>query len=378
MLPRKLWQGIRDHIQLLSVVSEESPCPSAARIVIRDLAASVAPLGDDATSWIGALPWLEQQIQGIEGALEQDAGNSAPAKTLITPDLAWWAGETSARLRGVRNQIESLIPWALPEYLSLFHSEPIERITLASLPSAYRDVENQVAEWLNNSRSGETERGVARLLHGRLPAAFDNAAMLSQSLRRLADDADRLAGNMDFSFLYDSKRDLFSMGYNVTAGALDPFHYDLLASEARTAVFVAAAKGEVRQEAWFQLGRPFTSYMGERLLLSWSGTMFEYLMPALWMRSHPDTIIDQTLRAAVHCQQKYGRRNGVPWGISEAAFSERNPQGAYGYRAFGVPGLAIDPHGPDNLVIPPYASYLALMVEGAAAVRNLEELRMMG
>jgi hypothetical protein len=106
--------------------------------------------------------------------------------------------------------------------------------------------------------------------------------------------------------------------------------------------------------------------------------MFEYLMPALWMRSQPDTIMDQTLRAAVRCQQAYARKKDVPWGISEAAFSERNPQGIYGYRAFGVPGLALDPHAPENLVVSPYASFLALLVEADAPIRNLTAMSKMG
>ena len=133
-------------------------------------------------------------------------------------------------------------------------------------------------------------------------------------------DADRLVNEMDFSFLYNPKRKLFSTGYNVSAAALDPYYYDLLASEARTAVFISAAKGEVNQEAWFRLGRSFTSYFGERVLFSWSGTMFEYLMPALWMRSLPDTIMDQTLRAAVRCQQEYGRKNGRSLGRFGSCF----------------------------------------------------------
>ena len=216
------------------------------------------------------------------------------------------------------------------------------------------------------------------MLQRRLPFSVDNAARLAQALQRIARDADQLVNEMDFRFLYNPKRKLFSTGYNVSAAALDPYYYDLLASEARMAVFIAAAKGEVNQEAWFRLGRSFTSYFGERLLFSWSGTMFEYLMPALWMRSLPDTIMDQTLRAAVRCQQEYARRNDVPWGVSEAAFSERDPRGTYHYRAFGVPGLALDPHAPDRLVVSPYSTFLALQVEPEAAIRNLEVMRKMG
>ncbi|HXW15457.1 MAG TPA: glucoamylase family protein, partial [Terriglobia bacterium] len=379
LLSRKLWQGIRDHIQLLSDASKEPSIPSEVHGAIRDLASFAEPLVDDASSWIGALPWLEEQIQRIEGMLGNSAGNSPGTGACPPPDLAWWAGETAARLRGICAVVENLIPWAPPEYASLFpRGAPLERITLASLPSALHSVENQLSESLKNHQTSATERSAARLLQRRLPSSMENAARLVQALQRIARHVHQLVYEMDFSFLYNPKRKLFSTGYNVPAAALDPYYYDLLASEARTAVFISAAKGEVNQEAWFRLGRSFTSYFGERLLFSWSGTMFEYLMPALWMRSHPDTIMDQTLRAVVCCQQEYGRRNDIPWGVSEAAFSERDSGKAYHYRAFGVPGLALDPQASDRLVVSPYSTFLALPVDPEAAIRNLEVLTKMG
>ncbi len=379
LLSRKLWQGIRDHIQLLADPSPDTSIPDDVCKAILDLASFAEPLGDDASSWIGALPWLEDQIQRIESMLDSSAGNAPGAGACAAPDLAWWAGETSARLRGIRAVVENLIPWALPEYSSLFlRGASLDRITLTSLPAVGRDVESQLSKSRNNHQASATERSAARLLQRRLPASVENAARLAHALQRIAGDADRLVNEMDFSFLYNPKRKLFSTGYNVSAATLDPYYYDLLASEARTAVFISAAKGEVNQEAWFRLGRSFTSYLGERLLFSWSGTMFEYLMPALWMRSLPDTIMDQTLRAVVRCQQGYGQRNGVPWGVSEAAFSERDPCGTYHYRAFGVPGLALDPQASDKLVVSPYSTFLALPVEPEAAIRNLEAFRKMG
>ena len=378
LLSRKLWQGIRDHIQLLSDPSHEAAIPAEAHRAIRDLAVFAEPLADKASSWIGALPWLEKQIQRIEGMLGLNSGNASDTG-IFAPDVAWWAGETAARLRGVRALVENLIPWSLGEYLPLIpHAVPLEQITLASLPATLREVEKQLTESLANLQTSGTERSAARLLQRRLPASAENAARLAETLQRIAHDADRLVDEMDFSFLYYPKKKLFSTGYNVSADKLDPYYYDLLASEARTAVFIAAAKGEVNQVAWFRLGRSYASYLGERLLLSWSGTMFEYLMPALWMRSHPDTIMDQTLRAAVQCQREYGRRNNVPWGISETAFSERDPQGTYHYRAFGVPGLALDPQAPEKPVVSPYSTFLALLVEPEAAVQNLETLYKMG
>ena len=379
LFSKALWQGIRDHIQLLSEYSQDLSVPAEALVGIRELAAFAEPLQDDACSWIGALAWLEQQIQRIERTLGASATNPTRRDTPVAPDLAWWAGETASRLRGIRDQVENLIPWGLPEYLPFFSDvAPIEGITLASLPSAVRAVESRVDEILNNPQAGETERGAARLLRRRLPFSVANASRLAQVLRQVAKDADGLVDDMDFRFLYNPKKKMFSTGYNVGAGQLDPSHYDLMASEARTAVFIAAAKGEVNQEAWFHLGRPFTAAFGERVLLSWSGTMFEYLMPALWMRSLPDTIMNETLLAAVRCQQAYGRKNDIPWGISEAAFSERNSEGIYIYRAFGVPSLALDPHAPENLVVCPYASFLALLVEGEAPYRNLDAMSKMG
>ena len=377
LLSKKLWQGIRDHLRILADLSRDPRVSDEVRTAIRDLAAFAEPLKDDASAWIGALPRMQEQIQRIES--QNSAGNSSETASPHAQDLAWWARETAGRLRAVREQIENLVPWALPEYLPLFHlAVPIDRITLESLPSALRDVENQVAESLDVPRTAETERGTAPWLRQRLPSVANNVAKLWQALRRTAREADRLVDEMDFRFLFNPKRKLFSTGYNVTAGRLDPSHYDLLASEARMAVFIALAKGEVKQDAWLQLGRAYTACWGERLLLSWSGTMFEYLMPALWMRSYRDTLMNQTVRASVRCQQEYGRKMAAPWGISEAAFSLRDPAGVYQYQAFGVPGLALDPHPAENHVVSPYSSFLALLVDPGGAARNLEVMRKMG
>ena len=184
LLSRKLWQGIRDHLQLLSDPVQEAAIPVEARKAIRELAAFTEPLADEAYSWIGALPWLEEQIQRIEGLLGDRAGHSSETGTFV-PDVAWWARETAARLRGVRALVEDLIPWALPEYSSLFPNRaPIERITLASLPTTLRDVEKQLAEPLNNIQTSPTERSAARLLRRRLPLTVENAARLARALQQ--------------------------------------------------------------------------------------------------------------------------------------------------------------------------------------------------
>ena len=121
---------------------------------------------------------------------------------------------------------------------------------------------------------------------------------------------------MDFRPLYHRRKKALAVGYDVAARKLEDSSYNLLASEARMANFIAIAKGQVPQESWFRLGRGHTLFRGERVLLSWTGTMFEYLMPALWMRRYSDTILDQSTKAVVHVQSEYGRSRGVPWGIS--------------------------------------------------------------
>jgi cyclic beta-1,2-glucan synthetase len=201
-------------------------------------------------------------------------------------------------------------------------------------------------------------------------------AEMATELNEIASISDALVREMDFRFLYHPRKKVLSVGYEI-AGRLEPSYYDLLASEARTAVFVAIAKGDIPQEAWFHLGRTHTLTRGERILLSWTGTMFEYLMPALWMRHHNDTIMEQSLRAVVRVQRQHCSRKGVPWGISESACASAQG-GQHRYAAFGIAALSLKRQDSDSLVIAPYASLLALMVNPAAALKNLRQMEEYG
>jgi cyclic beta-1,2-glucan synthetase len=198
------------------------------------------------------------------------------------------------------------------------------------------------------------------------------------ALRSLASRAWALAEGMRFEILYDRRRRIFAIGYRLAdeegPGRFDSAFYDLLASEARLASFVAIAKGDVPQHHWFHLGRLVTSVHGRATLVSWGGTMFEYLMPLLLMRTFPGTLLDQSCRAIVRRQIEYGRQRGVPWGISESAFAFTDRDGNYQYRAFGVPGLGLRRGLADELVIAPYATVLASLIDPAAAAENLEHL----
>ena len=205
------------------------------------------------------------------------------------------------------------------------------------------------------------------------PEARHHAAGLLAAIERLAAQSGALA-EMDYGFLHDTRRDLLSIGYNVDERQLDAGCYDLLASEARLTSFVAIAQGQLPQESWFALGRLLTTTAGEPVLLSWTGSMFEYLMPALVMPSYESTLLDQTCRAAVARQIEYGRQLGLPWGVSESGYNTMDAHFNYQYRAFGVPGLGLKRGLGDELVVAPYATALALMVAPEAACANLQRL----
>jgi cyclic beta-1,2-glucan synthetase len=207
-------------------------------------------------------------------------------------------------------------------------------------------------------------------------------AALAARLRALAGRAEAWVAEMDFRFLFDRHRKLFAIGYRLGdaegPGGPDSEMYDLLASEARLASFVAIAKEDAPQAHWFQLGRPLTSVEGSAGLLSWSATTFEYLMPRLLMRSYPGTLLDRSCSLAVKRQVRYAASRGVPWGISESAFAVVDRHGQYQYKAFGVPGLGLKRGLADELVIAPYATALAAMVDPALAARNMRRLAGLG
>ncbi len=261
-----------------------------------------------------------------------------------------------------------------------------------------------IAPWLvlpDPSRSGElgahltrldqapTLRAIATIAQSLVPLieqgpdGADLARCLSEAgahacerlvaLEALAGQSEGLAA-MDFAFLFNPARDLFCTGFNVTEHRSETGFYDLLASEARLCSYVAIALGQVPQDHWFTMGRLLVAVHGEPILVSWSGSMFEYLMPLLVMPNYENTLLDHTCRAAVQQQIEYGELRNVPWGISESGFNRTDVHQNYQYRAFGVPGLGFKRGLAEDLVITPYASALALMVAPVAACQNLQRL----
>ena len=210
-----------------------------------------------------------------------------------------------------------------------------------------------------------------------LSAAKLRAEALLIGFTDLAKQADATVGAMDFRFLFDEQRQVFHIGYNVNTEEMDANFYDLLASEARIASLIAIAKGDVPQSHWQHLGRPVTQINGNQVLLSWSGTMFEYLMPALLLRNYPGTFLSDSCYTAINAQKSYSLHKHIPWGVSESGFYAFDANMNYQYRAFGVPDLGYKRDLPDDSVIAPYASLIGLSLQPQAVLNNIEHLENM-
>jgi hypothetical protein len=302
-------------------------------------------------------------------------------------EIRYWYEALTSRARGAAADLKALAPWLAPPFESELRmcsgdasmAELIQELCqlpgLGELPERYRAIAAAIRRRLVCPRPlHESTRRILTDLLEELTAAEASVTGLVMDLSLRAEVASRWVDEMDFSFLLDKRRKLLRIGWDADNGRLEESHYDALASEARAAVFLAIAKGDIPREVWFRLQRKLTSYNGHRTLLSWSGTMFEYLMPCLHMKTYEHTLLDTSLTAAVRVQQRYAREHNIPWGISEAACGTRDHALAYQYRAFGIPELAANPRPPEGLVIAPYASMLAAMVDGSAAAKNLRAM----
>jgi cyclic beta-1,2-glucan synthetase len=294
----------------------------------------------------------------------------------------WYACQLLARTAWMATVLSDYMPWLLPEFDDLRRSLGIEshhsgvQLSPAKLPAFIEELEDSLRNGAVR-RSEHDRRQCARLL-ALLKDAHERSIDLARELDMIANDADLWFSRMDFSFLLNTRRKLLSIGYNVDAGLLHAACYDLLASESRVATFIAIAKGDVPPEVWFSLGRKLLSAGGGKVLGSWTGTMFEYLMPAIWMTSYPDTLLHRSMEAAVKEQQTYAAEKGIPWGASESGFCELDESGSYGYRAFGVPRLALQSEEAERVVVAPYASTISLLVAPEDALRNLRRMEKLG
>jgi len=330
---------------------------------------------------------------------------AAEISTAVDADeeLKWWALALEHACQDHLNDLLCMAPWAdlparpsdlesgvSPERLlhlnrlyalvTTIEAGPSPRDT-AAFPNTVIPALDEIVDQLRRAPPGPEGNRTSQThlldwcgsLRGALTTAALNAVDRIKTLGDLAAECQDLT-EVDYTFLFDKSRDLFAIGYNVDDRHLDGSFYDLLASEARLGSFIAVAQNKVDQEHWFALGRMLTKTGGAAALLSWSGSMFEYLMPLLVMPNYDNTLLDRTYKAVVRRQIAYGKQRGVPWGVSESGYNTVDPRLNYQYRAFGVPGLGLKRGLADDLVIAPYATALALMVEPEAACRNLERM----
>ena len=296
-------------------------------------------------------------------------------------DNQWFAAEAESRFKSLQQTVNDYAPWSSPEFAALRNDATVnlsvmDNIGLKQVPQFIDQMVRQI-DWNLHSADRQQEDLYTRF-RDQLLRAKSNSERLIADIRLMASKAGQLADGMDFALLLNNRRKLVSVGFDVDTHTLHAACYDLLATESRTAVFVAIAKEDIPQESWFLLGRAHTLDDGQPVLLSWTGTFFEYLMPSLWMRTYPDTLLERSRTAAVRSQQAYGARKGVPWGISESAYYKLDEAGNYQYYAFGLPHLALRTRETNALVISPYSTFLALNTDPVESVRNLQRMADMG
>ena len=343
---------------------------------------------DSLSAWfvlIDSINRRASEIEDIVNALAHEHGETA------FKELSWWVGSLMHQAGCWRRDVDTLCAWGrlLPLTEKETDNEELDRIwsqvldalsavpTLAEVPALCDSALVQLAGLQQSQFSVPSPETIARLTRA-LEQSLSAANQLLSRLSRIARTAEQFVEDMDFKFLFDNERKLFPIGYNVTASRIDDSYYDLLASEARLASFIAIAKGDVPEEHWFRMGRPLTSVNAGRALISWTGTMFEYLMPLLVMRDYPGTLLNETYLTVVQRQIEYGEERHVPWGISEAAYHVRDLQLNYQYGPFGVPGLGLKRGLIEDIVVAPYATMLASAIDPTVAIKNLHRLEKEG
>lgn len=387
-LRREQWDGLADTLDQFSEATKRLPGGEGAefRACMAAILERAARARDDGSVTPSALGEIcEQSFPKLQAAVAKAVEQSQQASAGALRDIQTWLERTRHHLDGMQRDLQALSPWT-----ALLEKPPpgceglareLVALAAASVPMMQiGGVCDRARMMLANADAVQRDR--ARQWFSDVEAALErgarNQASLREELLSLAHRCEALAFAMDFKLLFDPERRLFRVGYNVSSDRHDSSCYDLLASEARLASYFAIVKGDVPFEHWLFLGRPMTRAAGRLSLVSWGGSMFEYLMPTLLLRSGRQTLLGQSERQAVEAQRRYGKRRGVPWGMSESAYALRDVAHHYRYRSFGVPGLGLRRGLSRDLVIAPYATALALGVHPAAAVANLRELERVG
>lgn len=410
LLDAKQWQGLLDILVILTQMLEEL-ATDQPNLAITDLEAELAEIRGHIASiesqpeqWVSGLVWLSTEgwtkiSQRLMIFLEDPPSNLS-AETLS--GLRLYIERLQHQMMSLQRAIDLLMPWltALNQRPMLFSQAegPLSQAWLEFRDSIHGHIPRlgEAASFCTGLRAslaefikqlGESTAPVEQIEQARAWCMnLDNNLVSSQlavqavmiGYQELATKAAAIIEAMDFAFLFNAQRQVFHIGYNVAAEKLDANYYDLLASEARISSLIAMVKGDIPHSHWLHLGRPVTKVNGEQVLLSWSGTMFEYLMPVLLIRNYEGTLLSDSCYTAVEAQITYAQEKHVPWGMSESGYYAFDTSLNYQYRAFGVPQLGFKRDLTEDLVVTPYASLLALSLRPHEVLRNLQHLGDLG
>ncbi len=365
-LSRQLFSGLRLHWEMMQ--SQGKLASPLAKVSLPSHSATIA-------DWIAWLPNASAAFASASAASAAYSGSQ--------PADMWWFAETRNRVNSLLALVHDSLPWLLPEYAplrdvpELLINAKSETLTVGEAAKFAQDLEQKLIHAAEAARSSSSPPLAAKLCTA-LAAAARNLRQCETALHNIANVSGQLAEDTEFGFLVDPGRQILSIGYDVRAQKVHPACYDMLASEARIATFLSVARGELNQQSWFKLARDYTYAFGTHIIISWTGTMFEYLMPSLWMRSYPHTLVAKNLVAAVYVQRAFARSLGIPWGISESGAARRNDAGDYHYYAYGIPQISLFWEATAGPVVSPYSTFLALGVDSIEAVSNLRYMASAG
>ena len=355
--------GLRTHWRIMC---KDEKLPARVRRL------GLPPQSASFTEWIG---WIHEA-----GNLLADA---ACEQTIADCD-AWWLGETQRRISAIIGFVESHLPWGAPRYQPLLKrlcctvDVKAEQVTLEGARIHAAFLLETVRGKLDELSASPSHAQLALELQNSLNVALHNLRNLYDSLLAIECDAEQFAEATEFSLFTRSDREVLSIGYDMEAHTIHGSTYDLFASEARLATFLAIVHGELPYQAWFKLEREHAYAAGYFVPFSWTGTMFEYLLPGLWMRSYRDTFSGRVELDCVHIQREFTDSMGIPWGISESGSARRNDSGDYSYYAYGIPKIALSPNATPGPVISPYSTFLALGTDTRHAINNLRRMDVAG
>lgn len=301
--------------------------------------------------------WVDANVRLVEG---------------LSGDFDLYAPWTSFNFKNIESELSGLSADTQEAWQEIMRALNLCR-NLEAYPEIIDGARDLLGQFMQRSEVLHLKIELLAALES-LDRADRGISFLMSKIGSIDHDVEVLFREMNFAFLMDPQREVFHIGYNVREGRHDNSYYDLLASESRLASFVAIAKGDASQRHWFRLGRQLVPVDGSRALISWSASMFEYLMPMLVMKNFESTLLNETMQAVVKKQIRYGHKLKVPWGISEAGYNARDLEFNYQYGPFGIPGLGLKRGLGHDLVVSPYSTFLAAMVDPKAACVNLKRL----